>query len=469
MTASTGGSTDALFSLAPAGFAWATGIEDTFIGQTERVGERVLDEYALTHHYLYWREDIDRAAGLGVRAMRYGIPWYKVEPAPGVFDWEWVDRVLEYIAGKGIAVIVDLMHYGTPLWLDNQFLNSSYPQRVALYAAEFARRYRHIVSHYTPLNEPWITVAFTGVHGIWPPYLRGNDGAVKILRSLTRGIVLSIEAIRAEDPSAVIVNVDAAGEAIASTPQLEEYAALTTARTFIATDLVTGRVDSKHLLYNWLIQNGMDDADLVWHFDHAAQIDIEGVNYYPETSVTRVEEVNGEIISSRFDGGVDGLARSIRAFAHRYGRPVMVTETSTNGTLDARGRWLEQSVALVPQLRAEGVPLIGYTWWPLFDLIDWSYRHSARPLEEFVTRLGPATLDSSQIAAMIKTMQWTSLEQLPLQAYVAPMGLYELRMQFDGTFARVPSRLVDAYRRAISAGPQAVGEIGTATVAGRMP
>jgi beta-glucosidase/6-phospho-beta-glucosidase/beta-galactosidase len=401
--------------------------------------------------------------------MRYGIPWYKVEPAPGVFDWEWVDRVLEYIAGKGIAAIVDLMHYGTPLWLENQFLNSSYPQRVALYAAEFARRYKHIVSHYTPLNEPWITVAFTGVHGIWPPYLRGNDGAVKILRSLTRGIVLSIEAIRAEDPHAVIVNVDAAGEALASTPHLEEYAALTTARTFIATDLVTGRVDSKHLLYNWLMQNGMDDEDLAWHADNAAQIDIEGVNYYPETSVTRVEEVNGEIISRRHDGGVDGLARSIRAFARRYGRPVMVTETSTNGSLDARGRWLEQSVALIPQLRAEGVPLIGYTWWPLFDLIDWSYRHSARPLEEFVTRLGPTILDSSQIAAMIKTMQWTSLEQLPLQAYVAPMGLYELRMQFDGTFARVPSRLVDAYKRAISAGLEAVGEIGMATAAGGLP
>ena len=138
----------------------------------------------------------------------------------------------------------------------------------------------------------------------------------------------------------------------------------------------------------------------------------------------------------------------------------MVTETSTNGTLDARARWLEQSVALVPQLRAEGVPLVGYTWWPLFDLIDWSYRHSARPMEEFITRLGPAVLDTDQIATMIRVMQWTSLEQLPIQAYLAPMGLYELRMQFDGTFARVPSPLVDIYRDAISLGGQAVGEVG---------
>src|SRR3954447_13576265 len=93
-----------LFSLDPQGFSWATGIEDTFIPQTERAGERVLDEYALTNHYLYWREDLDRAAALGVNSMRYGIPWYKVEPQPGQFVWAWLDQVLEYAAAKNIAI-----------------------------------------------------------------------------------------------------------------------------------------------------------------------------------------------------------------------------------------------------------------------------------------------------------------------------------------------------------------------------
>ncbi|MDQ6739333.1 MAG: family 1 glycosylhydrolase, partial [Actinomycetota bacterium] len=279
MTAPTDDRTAALFSLAPTGFAWATGIEDTFIPQTERIGERVLDEYALTHHYLYWREDIDRAAVLGVRAMRYGIPWYKVEPAPGVFDWAWVDRVLEYIAGRGIAVIVDLMHYGTPLWLDNQFLNSTYPERVAAYAGAFAARYRHLVTYYTPLNEPLITANFTGFHGIWPPYLRGDDGMVKMVRALARGIVLTCAAIRAAHPAAVLVSVDAASEVIPDTPALADLAAQATARTFITTDLVTGRVDGGHLLGAWLLQHGMTEADLAWHAAHATALDLVGVNY----------------------------------------------------------------------------------------------------------------------------------------------------------------------------------------------
>lgn len=450
---------DRLFSLAPAGFAWATGIEDTFIGQTERIGERVLDEYALTHHYLYWREDIDRAADLGVRAMRYGIPWYKVEPAPGRFDWSWTDRVLEYAAHKGIAVIADLMHYGTPLWMHNQFLNSAYPQRVAAYESEFASRYRHLLSHYTPLNEPMITVDFCGELGIWPPYLRGNDGSVKVLRSVARGIVLSVEAIREADPNAVIVNVDAAGEYVPLEPGTERAAALRNARTFIATDLVTGLVGGDHPLRDWLLTNGMDEEDLAWHRDHAVQLDIIGVNYYPETSVQGMKLYKGEIARGRLWGGHEGLERSLHSFWSRYGKPLMVTETSTNGPLDLRSRWLSESIAAIGKVRSEGIPLVGYTWWPLFDLIDWSYRASARPIEDFMARLGPPMLDVEQIAGMLSGMRWTSLEQLPLEAFLAPMGLYTLEMQFEGTFARLHTSLVDQYRDAMRRGPETVGEV----------
>ena len=124
--------------------------------------ERVLDEYTLTHHYLYWREDIDRAADLGVRAMRYGIPWYKVEPAPGVFDWEWVDRVLEYIAGKGIAVIADLVHYGTPLWM-----RKPVPQLfLSAACCSVCRRVRQALPpHSVALHAPQRTLDHTCLHG----------------------------------------------------------------------------------------------------------------------------------------------------------------------------------------------------------------------------------------------------------------------------------------------------------------
>ncbi|PZR63246.1 MAG: hypothetical protein DLM71_04865 [Chloroflexi bacterium] len=70
---------------APA-FGWAVGIEDTFIGQPSGRRRRVLDEYELIGHYRRWRSDLDLIASLGVRSIRYGVPWYRVNPDPGRFD-----------------------------------------------------------------------------------------------------------------------------------------------------------------------------------------------------------------------------------------------------------------------------------------------------------------------------------------------------------------------------------------------
>lgn len=77
-------------------FQWATGIENTFIPQF-RYGLRPLEEYDLTQHYSLWRSDLDQVASLGISQLRWGIPWYRVQPAPDRWDWVWVDKVLDYM------------------------------------------------------------------------------------------------------------------------------------------------------------------------------------------------------------------------------------------------------------------------------------------------------------------------------------------------------------------------------------
>jgi hypothetical protein len=43
---------------------------------------------------------------------------------------------------------------------------------------------------------------------------------------------------------------------------------------------------------------------------------------------------------------------------------------------------------MVKQLRAKGVPVLGYTWFPLFTMVDWRYRLGRRPLENYYIDLG---------------------------------------------------------------------------------
>jgi hypothetical protein len=153
------------------------------------------------------------------------------------------------------------------------------------------------------------------------------------------------------------------------------------------------------------------------------------------------------------------MERAVTAFALRYGKPVAITETSTNNTVEGRGKWLRESLAAIPRLRQAGIPLVGYTWWPLFDLVDWVYRAGARPVEDFMARHAPPALDPAVLPRMMDLLGWTTLDNLPLEAYLAPMGLYSLKMQFDGTFARVRTPVVDEFTTAIRLGAGLVGPV----------
>jgi beta-glucosidase len=368
-------------------FRFAVGIEDTFVPQTA-VGRRALDEYELTQHYEQWSHDLELARASGATAMRYGIPWYLIEPERGRFAWSWLDRVVDRLEELEIETVVDLMHYGTPLWLDNQFLNASYADAVAEYSAAVADRYRGRLTAFTPVNEPLINAIFCGEDGRWPPYLSGDDGFVQIVRALVRGIVTAQAAIDdVTGGESTFVHVEATQRyAVADGPVPEEVAFLRR-RLFLIEDLLTGRVDDAHELVGFLRTHGFGDDDLAWCRDNTAHPDVMGVNYYPH--LTTVAAGDGPRAGwPRVDGGTEGLEELMRAFSERYGAPVFLTETSQTGSAEERIAWLDASVATMLALRDDGVEVAGYTWWPLFDLVDWDYREGIKPAADYLVRMG---------------------------------------------------------------------------------
>ena len=410
-------------------FTWAVGIEDTFVPQV-RAGHRRLDEYELMDHYRRWRDDLDRAADLGISAIRYGIPWYRVNPSPGVFDWSWVDSVLEYLVEvKRIAPIVDLVHYGTPLWLEGEFAAASYPERVAEYAAAFAGRYGRMVRHYTPLNEPGVTAAYCGRNGRWPPYLRGDRGYARVLLALARGIVRTAEALRSIQPDAILVHVEDVGLERAARPDLAELADRAQERRLLPLDLACGRVVQGHPGYPWLVEQGATGAELDDLAARAPRWDILGVNYYPWSNRVIYRRTNGRVVAAvDRRPGAAGLGPLLRSIHERYRLPLMVTETSSDGSHAVRARWMGDTLAAVRRARDGGVPVVGYTWFPMFTMVDWRYRWSRRGRGRHLLHLG----------------LWD----------VHPRG-----RQLE----REPTPLVDAYRRFAAAPADSIGE-GPATV-----
>ena len=189
-------------------FIWAVGIEDTNVGWPLAGSPDGLDEYTLTQHYAHWRADLALAEAVGARQMRYGFPWYRLNPAKGEWDWRFADEVVDEANRLGLGLIVDLVHYGLPAWIEDAWLNPDYPKLVADYAARVAERFKGRIHWYTPLNEPRVTAWYCGRLGWWPPYRRSWRGFVAIMLAVAAGIQETVAALRSVDPEIVAYHVD---------------------------------------------------------------------------------------------------------------------------------------------------------------------------------------------------------------------------------------------------------------------
>ena len=376
-----------------AAWTWAVGIEDTFIGHPGGRRARILDEYALIDHYDQWRSDLDLIASLGVRAMRYGVPWYRVNPAPGEWDWSWLDRVMEHMSRVGIAPIVDLIHYGTPLWLRRSFVDPDYPMRVAEYAAQMVSRYGDLAHSWTPLNEPVVNADFSGLRGVWPPHLRGERGYDRVIFGIADGISRTTAAIREVRPDAVITAAEPCDIVTTDEPELAELVRRRWDKLFLPLDLYLGRVDGAHPARARLEASGIPEAALDRLVADPQPPDILGVNFYPHMSRARLVTSRGAVRRRRLYGTGADLVAALSEFHRHTGLPVMVTETSDNASVDQRAAWMDDSISAVASARQSGLPVVGYTWFPVFSLIDWRWRRGPYEASAYWCHMGLWDID----------------------------------------------------------------------------
>lgn len=386
-------------------FSWAGGIEDTFIPQA-KPGLRRLEEYELTQHYDQWKADLDRAASLGLTKLRWGVPWYRVEPKPGEFDWKWTDEVISYmVEDLHIDPIIDLVHYGTPTWMTESFLDPTYPTRVSAYARAFAQRYKNKVKYYTPLNEPGVNAEFSGLKGEWPPYLNGDSGYIKVLLPIARGMQMTAKAIRETDSDATLVAVEAMRYVAPADDDAKAAARYEFHRDLLPWDLVSGKVDDNHPLYKWLTKNGADEQLLDQIHANGVHQDVLGVNFYP-WSIKTVKDENGKAVMT--EGPQRGrLLLQVMKNCWDYTKtPMFVTETSSLGDHTQRSLWMSETIGAVRMARAEGMPVVGYTWFPLITMVDWNYRTSKKPVADHLIHLGlwDSQFDSDGVLRRKETM-----------------------------------------------------------------
>jgi beta-glucosidase len=362
--------------LAHPGFLFSTGIENSYPLLPDGTRHDQLEQCA---HYTRWREDFGLAKSLGVDALRYGPAWYRTNPAPGRYDWSSVDDQMAWLREAGLFVIADLCHFGVPAWMDG-FRDPALPVHLAAYAREFARRYPW-VRHFTPVNEIFVAANFSSMVGWWNERGTGADSFLCTLGNVSMGHELAVEAILAECPSAIIVQAESVER---FTPADSSPAALAHAQfwndaRFTALDLTLGRTPSP-AMSDLLVRSGMTTSDFAFLREKRARGQRWiGVDYY----VTSEQLVDADGRKTRSPQRI-GLAALAREYHARYRLPLFISETSRaawRGT-----QWLSEQWDETSRLVALSVPVRGFTWFPLGDVIDW--RHALREKRGDVDPIG---------------------------------------------------------------------------------
>ncbi|MEM9397534.1 MAG: beta-galactosidase [Pseudomonadota bacterium] len=68
-----------------------------------------------------WREQAEQMGKLGIDLVRIGeFAWSRIEPSPGSFQWDWLDRAIETLHSAGLSVIMCTPTACPPRWLTQQ-------------------------------------------------------------------------------------------------------------------------------------------------------------------------------------------------------------------------------------------------------------------------------------------------------------------------------------------------------------
>ncbi len=328
-------------------------------------------------------DDLDRIADLGLEALRYPLLWERTETAPGLFDWAWSDERLARLQRLGLRPILGLVHHGSgPRW--THLLDEGFAPGLARHAALAARRYPW-VRDWTPVNEPLTTARFSALYGHWYPHHRDEASLWYALLNQVEATVQSMAAIRTIIPDARLVQTEDFG-LCSGTPACADQVAFENDRRWLTWDLLSGRVDRLHPLWDRIARHGLEPR-LKRLTEAPCPPDVIGINHYVTSDRFLDDEIEAYPPHLRGGNGLQDYVdvetvRVLPPAVHswperlaevqaRYDAILAVTECHLGGCEADRMAWLSECWDAVLEHNRQGGRVEAVTAWALLGGVDW--------------------------------------------------------------------------------------------------
>jgi hypothetical protein len=278
------------------------------------------DEVKLIRHDEFLEEDYRLMVSAGCVGIRDAARWYLSNPAPGVYDWTWLDQVVSAAESHQLKLYLDLWHYGYPDWLN--ILSPEAPMYFADFARQIARRYPSL-EYYCVCNEPSLLVELGGRKGKWSPFLHKTD-ATAFRHQVSRMIIEASKAVLDVKPDAVLI-IPEPWHATDRSPEDEQAAVL---------DTVLGLRDPQ--------LGGCDDL-----------VSMIGLNHYRDSTLPPFHRL------------------LINAQKRWPDKQLWITETSGPPRGWQQTEWFWWMMAEARLAAMSGIDIPVFTWAPAISMYDW--------------------------------------------------------------------------------------------------
>lgn len=306
-------------------------------------------------HVQYLNEDYALLKDLNIKTVREGIRWSLVEKEAYVYDWSYVDTLIDAGHNQQVQIVWDICHFGFPD--DLTPLHPMFPRRFAHICEGFVRHYRSRVPTgpliITPINEvsflSWLGGDVRGTS----PYAVNLGWEVKYC--LMKAYIEGIEAMKRIDPTVRIMTTE---------PLIHITPGFTT-----DVDEILRSQAAHNAQYEVLeILSGRMCPELRGKPEY---LDIIGVNFYYNNQWVRENHETlpwGEIPPHPLWQPLNNLVEEVYL---KYGRPIVISETSHPG--EDRPLWIKMIGEECQNILSKGIPLWGCCLYPVIDRPDWDH------------------------------------------------------------------------------------------------
>jgi beta-glucosidase len=324
------------------------------------------------------------------------VEWARIEPEPGQWDQEALDRYRRMIGAlrdASVEPMVTLHHFTLPRWVAREggLLNPDYSVRFERFVSRVLESLGDLVVRWVTINEPNVLAAMGYLMGVFPPAKRNPRQAIRAHEALIEAhgrayrAIHSLAGRRGWDAQVGVAHHLRIVEPCRPRHPGDRVGAHVLDEAFNQAFL--------RALCGGVVPMG-ERALIALSGAHRVDVrgtqDFLGINYYgrdrarlsataKEFFVRREVPRGAEVSDLGWEVHPEGLGELLRTWGRATKLPIYVTENGIADSRDAqRSSFLVRHLAQIADVIREGIDVRGYFHWSLLDNFEWAEGYGPR-------------------------------------------------------------------------------------------